>query len=99
LLENEVPAYLAEAAIQASVELKTKALLHNTLKGRTARYLAAFRGENPVYAKVLEKRVVRELALSYGVFPSLLLPRKANSKWCVRCVKSLLKEMFYKMTI
>ncbi len=92
LLENEVPAYLAEAAIQASVELKTKAIVTNTLTGRTARYLAAFRGENPVYAKCYEKRVVRELALSYGVFPSLLLPKKSKFKMVRSAVKSLLKE-------
>jgi len=88
-VKNEIPAYLAEAAILASTELKTTAIVTNTLSGRTARYLAAFRGENPVYAICYEKRVMRELALSYGVFPSHLEPKKDKFKMVRSALKSL----------
>ena len=40
----------------------------HSLTGRTARYLAAFRGSRPIFALCYNERVTRELALSYGVF-------------------------------
>lgn len=89
-LKNETTAYLAEAAILASTELKTTYIITNTLTGRTARYLAAFRGENPVYAICYEKRVMRELSLSYGVFPSHLEPKKDKFKMVRAALRSLL---------
>ena len=91
-LKNETTAFLAESAIMASTELKTSAIITNTLSGRTARYLAAFRGENPVYAICYEKRIMRELSLSYGVFPSHLEPKKDKFKMVRSALKSLLNE-------
>ncbi|MGQ8335298.1 pyruvate kinase [Sunxiuqinia sp. A32] len=79
-VENEIVAYLAEAAIQASVELNTTAIVTNTKTGRTARYLAAFRGKNPVYAKCYEPGVARQLSLSYGVRASTIEPKKNKYK-------------------
>ncbi len=92
LLKNETPAYLSEAAILASTELKTSAIVTNTLTGRTARYLAAFRGDNPVFAVCYEKRVMRELSLSYGVFPSHLEPKRDKFKMVRAALKSLLNS-------
>jgi len=91
-VENEITAFLAESAIIASNELKTKAIVTNTLTGRTARYLAAFRGENPVYAKCYIPYVVRQLSLSYGVFPSLLEPKKDKFKIARAALKSLVTD-------
>ena len=39
----------------------------DTMSGRTGRYLAAFRGQKPVYAVCYDKSVMRQLALSFGV--------------------------------
>lgn len=91
-LKNELTAYLAEAAILASTELNTTSIVTNTLTGRTARYLAAFRGVNPVYAICYEKRVMRELSLSYGVFPSHLELKKDKFKMVRSALKSLVKD-------
>ncbi|MFA8434593.1 MAG: pyruvate kinase [Marinifilaceae bacterium] len=66
-INNEVTAVLARAAVKASTQLPIKAVVSDTLTGRTCRYLAAFRGKLPVYAMCYNKRVMRELALSYGV--------------------------------
>ena len=41
----------------------------DTLSGRTARYLSAFRSGLPVYARCYNERVMRELALSFRVYP------------------------------
>jgi pyruvate kinase len=49
--------------------LPIKAIVVDTLSGRTARYLSAFRSDLPVYARCYNERVMRELALSFGVYP------------------------------
>ena len=90
-VDNEVVAFLAEAAILASEEVKTTAIVTNTLTGKTARYLAAFRGRNPVYASCYEMRVARILALSYGVRSILIEPKKNKFKIVRTSLKTLVK--------
>lgn len=79
-LDNETSAFLAEAAVLASKELKVRAIVTDTLTGKIARYIAAFRSSLPVYAKCHNGRVKRELALSYGVFPSEIVSKKNKHK-------------------
>lgn len=79
-LDNETSAFLAEAAVLASKELKVNAIVTDTLTGKIARYIAAFRGTLPVFAKCHNGRVKRELALSYGVFPSEIRSKKNKHK-------------------
>lgn len=79
-LDNETSAFLAEAAVLASKELRVSAIVTDTLTGKIARYIAAFRGTLPVFAKCHNGRVKRELALSYGVFPSEILSKKNKHK-------------------
>ncbi|WP_372641204.1 pyruvate kinase [Ancylomarina sp.] len=64
---KEVTSVLARSAVNASQFLPIKAIVTDTLTGRTGRYLSAYRGNVPVYALCYSKRVMRELALSYGV--------------------------------
>ena len=68
-IKNEIPAYLAQAAIRSASDLNPEAIVTSTTSGRTARYLSAYRPELPVYAICHSKRVMRELALSYCVVP------------------------------
>ncbi len=79
-LDNETSAFLAEAAVLASKELKVSAIVTDTLTGKIARYIAAFRGTLPVFAKCHNGRVKRELALSYGVFASEIKSKKNKHK-------------------
>ncbi|HEY3369479.1 MAG TPA: pyruvate kinase [Prolixibacteraceae bacterium] len=79
-LDNETSAFLAEAAVLASKELRVSAIVTDTLTGKIARYIAAFRGRLPVFAKCHNGRVKRELALSYGVFPSEIQSKKNKHK-------------------
>jgi len=64
---NDVTSYLAKAAVKASLRLNTNGLIADTISGKTIRSLAAYRGENRIYAFCYSKRVMRELALSFGV--------------------------------
>ena len=68
-INNEITAALARSAVKTAGMLPIKAIVVDTLSGRTARYLSAFRGSLPVYARCYNERVMRELALSFGVFP------------------------------
>ncbi|SCY80431.1 pyruvate kinase [Desulfoluna spongiiphila] len=70
--ENITTDYLTKAAVKAALRLPTKAIVADTLTGRTIRGLAAYRGENPIYAQCYSKRVMRELALSFGVHGSYM---------------------------
>ncbi len=67
-INNEITAQLARSAVRASVNLPVKAIVVDTLSGRTGRYLAAFRGGTPVYAICYRKSVMRQLALSFGIY-------------------------------
>ncbi len=66
-VDNEITAMLAESAVKASLQLPVKAVIVDTLTGRTGRYISAFRGKYPVYAICYDTAVMRQLALSYGV--------------------------------
>ena len=79
-LDNEVSAFLAEAAVLAANEIKVAAIVTDTLTGKIARYISAFRSPRPVYAKCHNGRVMRELALSYGVHASLIISKKNKHK-------------------
>ena len=89
-LDSEIQAYLAEAAIKASNELPVKAIIATTTTGRTGRYLASFRGKVPVFVKCHSMHVVRQMALSYGVFPSFLEIKKNKFKIEKAAISSLL---------
>lgn len=66
--ENQIAVFLAKSAVKASQKLDTKAIILDTLTGRTARFVSAFRGRNIIYAICYDERVMRELGLSYGVY-------------------------------
>ena len=78
MVHHDTTTYLAETAVNAVKELDIKAVITDSLTGRTTRFLAAFRGAVPVFSLCYSKRVGRELALSYGVFPKI--NEKGSSK-------------------
>ncbi|MDR1624719.1 MAG: pyruvate kinase [Tannerellaceae bacterium] len=64
----DVTSFLAKQAVKSSSKLHVKAIITDSHTGRTARYLAAFRGTSPVYAICYNENVMRRLSLSYGVW-------------------------------
>ena len=66
--ENKVTAYLAKAAVKAAVRLGSKAIVADSLTGKSIRALSAYRGGNVIYAQIYDKRVMRQLSLSFGVY-------------------------------
>ena len=71
-LEDKITAYLAKAAVKASLRLNTKAIVADSMTGNSILALSAYRGDNPIYAQVYDKNVMRQLSLSFGVFPDFI---------------------------
>ncbi|MCG8699049.1 MAG: pyruvate kinase [Bacteroidales bacterium] len=74
VISSKTSAYLAKSVVEASIKLDTKVILADTSSGRTLRNIAGFRGKKPVFAVCYDQRVMRELSLSFGVFPEYLDP-------------------------
>jgi pyruvate kinase len=69
VLSSKTSAYLSRSAVEASIKLDASYIIADTTTGRTMRNMSAFRGKKPIYAICYDKRVVRELALSFGIMP------------------------------
>ncbi|MFP4065005.1 MAG: pyruvate kinase [Bacteroidales bacterium] len=65
--DNQVSVFLSKTVVRSVQQLNTRAVITDTDTGKTARYLSAFRGRTPIYAQCYVERVMRELALNYGV--------------------------------
>ena len=91
-IKEDVTEYLADTAVQASQSLDIKAVLTDSLTGKTARFLAAFRGTCPVFALCYNKNVGRELGLSYGVFPRSMEEGGTKEEILVKTLKKLQKK-------
>ncbi len=70
--DNQISVFLSKTAVRSIQKLNTKAIITDTDTGKTARYLSAFRGRTPIYAQCYDTRVMRELALNYGVMADFL---------------------------
>ncbi len=66
--DNRVTAYLAKAAVKAALRLDIRAIVADSLTGKSIRALSAYRGGCVIYAQIYDRRVMRQLALSYGVY-------------------------------
>jgi len=90
--ENIATDYLSKAAVKAALRLPTKAIVADTLTGRTIRGLAAYRGENPIYAQCYSKRTMRELALSFGVHGSYMKLNQTTNEFLHEALTRLLAK-------
>lgn len=97
-INNEITAQLSRSAVRASTNLPIRAIIADTLSGRTARYLAAFRGVKPVFTLCYRKHVMRELSLSYGVYGEYGEPLIAHDRFTFQMLVDLEKESVLKPT-
>ncbi|NDV82186.1 pyruvate kinase [Bacteroides sp. 51] len=75
----DVTAFLAKQAVKATSKMHIRAIITDSYTGRTARYVAAFRGKYPVLAICYKEKTMRLMALSYGVLP-IFLEEKDNAR-------------------
>lgn len=71
--ENKITAYLAKAAVKAALRLNTKAIVADSLTGKSILALSAYRGSNVIFAQIYDRKVMRQLSLSYGVYADFTL--------------------------
>jgi pyruvate kinase len=88
---GEISAYLAKVAVKTAYRLGAKGVIADTLGGRTIRDMAAYRGINQILAQCYTHRTMRELALSYGVFPSFQEKKKSVDEFIHIALKQLTK--------
>jgi pyruvate kinase len=78
VLSTATSAFLSRSAVEASIKLDARYIIADTTTGRTMRNVSAFRGRKPIHAVCYDKRVMRELALSFGLFPTYLESNTPN---------------------
>lgn len=96
-LKTDIPAYLAHSAVRAARELKPDAIVTSSTTGKTGRYLAAHRSFYPVFVMCHSRRVVREMALSFGIHPSFLEMKKNKMKIQKAAIQGLIEEGVLKL--
>ena len=87
VISTQASAFLVKSAVKAGNELPVKAIVTDTTSGRTVRALAAFRGNNPIYAQCYSKQTMRKLALSYGVYVDYMEPQKSSHEFLQKALK------------
>ncbi|MGL4854057.1 MAG: pyruvate kinase, partial [Lentisphaeria bacterium] len=92
VLENQVHGFLAEAAVVACENLPVKAMIIDTKVGKSARLASSFRGFTPIFAQTACARTMRELSLSYGVYPSLTEKAPGTDEMVSDAFKRLVEE-------
>ncbi len=92
VINNEISAFLIKAAVEAAVNLSARAILADSMSGRTIRSLAAYRGNRMIWAKCYDRRVVRELMLSYGVRANYMKPTETSHDFVRLAGDSLLHD-------
>lgn len=93
-VKNRVVATLTKSLVRITDELPVKAIVIDSQTGRTGRYLSAFRPNAPIYAKCYQTHVMRELALSYGIYPFYMEKRLSRDIFVRNAVQSLLDDKF-----
>ncbi|HDZ40184.1 MAG TPA: pyruvate kinase [Bacteroidetes bacterium] len=92
LLTGEVSAYLAKVAVKTASRVGAKCIISDTVRGRTIRNMSAYRGINHIMAQCYSARTMRELALSYGVYPGLQEKHKSSEIFLKIALENLLKN-------
>ncbi len=75
----DVTEFLAKQAVKSTYKLGNRAIITDSFSGRTARNIAAFRGNCPVLAICYKEKTMRHLALSYGV-DAIYMPELADGQ-------------------
>ena len=91
-LHQDVLSVLSHSAVLACTTLPIKAIIVDTLAGRTARFLSAYRGKTPVYAFCYNEYAMRQLALTYGIQAYMMEMGKSRDNFLKRTIQFLIEE-------
>lgn len=88
-INSEISAYLAKVAVKTSVRVNAKAIIADTITGRTIRDMASYRGYKLILARCYLASTMRQMALSYGVYASYQEKRKSVDDFLRRAITEL----------
>ncbi|MDR0603082.1 MAG: pyruvate kinase [Bacteroidales bacterium] len=91
-IQNNILSVLSHSAVLACNTLPIKAIIVDTLTGRTARFLSAYRGKIPVYAFCYNEYAMRQLALTYGVKAFMMEMSHSRDNFLRRTIQFLIKQ-------
>jgi len=89
---NSVLSVLAQTAVSACETLPIKAIIVDTLTGRTANYIAAYRGKVPVYAFCYSEMVRRQMALTFGIEAYTMDRKESHDTFLTEILEKLIAE-------
>lgn len=89
---SDISSFLSKMAVKASLKLPVKAIVIDTMTGRTARNISSFRGDKMVLAECYDDVVMRQLALSYGVYPFYVPKSRTHDNFIETSLKVLMKS-------
>lgn len=92
VIHCKIAAFLTKAAVEGAINLNARAIIADTILGRTIRNIAGYRGEKPVYAICYSHRTMRELALCYGAFPRYMEKLSTAHEFLHESLQQLLLE-------
>jgi len=91
-VHSPICASLTRAAADTLETLPVKAVILDTMSGRTGRYISAYRINVPIYAMCYDSNIMRQLALSYGVTSYFVEQRDSRENFLSNSVSILLKN-------
>ena len=97
-VNHEITAQIARSAVRASTNLPIRAILLDTLTGRTGRYIAAFRPTTIVIAVCYTMQAQRLLGRSYGVMPILRSKSKEDSYHFLGDAMEFINQRYQELT-
>lgn len=93
-IKSDIHNFLAKQVVQASRELPVKAAVDATVSGLSVRMISSYRAHIHIFAKCYSEKIMRELALSYGVFGSLIEPSESTDELIESSLKSLVEKKY-----
>lgn len=91
-VKNVITETLSHAAVDACKAMPIKAIVLDTLSGRTARYIAAYRGRVPIYAMCYRQEVMSQLSLTYGVEAYYVKRNSTRDMFMIESIHMLLTQ-------
>ena len=92
VLTNERSAFLTKTAVEAALKLGARAIIADSSSGNSIRNMAGFRGRKPIFAHCYDRHVVRQLALSFGVFAEYIEKTADSQDFIHRALAGHLKS-------
>lgn len=92
VIEPDTTSFLARQAVKSNCMLGTRAIITDSYTGRTARYIASYRGMFPTLALCYRENVVRLLSLSYGVWAIHQPPTSSSRQYLRDGLRHLLES-------